>query len=163
MKALDPSKQAWTFGQIVSVFALAGSLISIVGILEEVSPYTATFQRTFCNIKLSKTDPSEENLVPHQLPSSEQCSGLPLYSIRIRSSASEGLERPHSGLPSLAVLEQQLPTFMRLAFTSALTFSPVCKTSPLFRIRFAIRAPLYRWQSTAFIRWCFAPSLLKQS
>ncbi|KAJ5523842.1 hypothetical protein N7494_010492 [Penicillium frequentans] len=35
MEALDFSKQAWTFGQIVSVFALAAPLISIVGILEE--------------------------------------------------------------------------------------------------------------------------------
>lgn len=35
MEPLDLNKQAWTFGQVVSVFALAAPLISIIGTLEE--------------------------------------------------------------------------------------------------------------------------------
>lgn len=35
MEPLDLNKQAWTFGQVVSIFTLAAPLISIIGTLEK--------------------------------------------------------------------------------------------------------------------------------
>ncbi|KAJ5967207.1 hypothetical protein N7501_003455 [Penicillium viridicatum] len=78
MEALDFSKQAWTFGQMVPVLMLAAPLISIA--------------ETF------KEHPSKETLVHRESSDGHLSSRLPLSSAD--SSTSEELDRPDSGWAS---------------------------------------------------------------
>lgn len=45
MEPIDSSKQAWTFGQVVSVFTLVAPLISVLGALEESESWFIYFLR----------------------------------------------------------------------------------------------------------------------
>ncbi|KAJ5425446.1 hypothetical protein N7465_000516 [Penicillium sp. CMV-2018d] len=78
MEALDFSKQAWSFGQIVPVLMLAAPLISIAETFKEY--------------------PSKETLVPRESSDGHLPSRLPLSSAD--SSTSEDLDRPDSGWAS---------------------------------------------------------------